>query len=230
MNINAGQTVEVYALRNDWAVQKGLQMAYQQYLKNTADERANLGKHTARWEDFRVDNGVAGASNTLLPTLHDTSLTSVILSGGEIELSGVVDATGTQKTFTWGTPGAAEYGILQEYDKSANAQRDPAVVTNDAPYVDIDSEVNEQTHDRLQTHGNDPPYDPNGVNATEPFVRIGTLGNGPAGEQRLSTGYFDAPCGIVILVGNSAGWNSDAMHFEVQRGEYKGVKAMSLLE
>ena len=71
MNINAGQTVEVYALRNDWAIQKGLQLAYKQYLHNTADERANLGTHTARWEDFRVEDGVGGSTNVMLPTLHD---------------------------------------------------------------------------------------------------------------------------------------------------------------
>ena len=227
-----GQQVEVYALRDDWAVHQGMKMAYRQYLKNTADERKNLGTHVARWEDFRVDDGVAATNNTLLPKLHDPTFTGsgAILSSGEFALSNVVDQSNTRRTFTWGTPGGGQYGILQEYDKSGNAQGDPSSLVADAPYVDIDSEVNEGTHDDLQGDGNLPPYDQGGVNAGTPWVKIATLGAGAAGQQRLSTGFFNAPCGLVVLVGNSATWNSDSMMFEVQKGQYKGVGGMSLLE
>jgi hypothetical protein len=228
----ATQNVEVFALRDDWAVHQGLKMAYQQYLKNTADERKNLGTQVARWEDFRVADGVAAVSNTLLPKLHDPTFTGTgsILSAGEFALSNVVDQANVKRTFTWGTPGGGSYGILQEYDKSGNAQGDPSAPTLDAPYVDIDSEVNEGTHDDLQADGNLPPYDQSGVNAGSPWVKIGTLGAGVAGQQRLSTGFFNAPCGLVVLVGNSNDWNSDEMMFEVQKGDYKGVGGKSLLE
>lgn len=223
--------VEVYALRDDWAVHQGLKMAYHQYLKNTEDERKNLGTDTARWEDFRCDDGVAGATNTMLPKLQDSSfITGSILTAGEFALSNVVDQANNRRTFTWGTPGAAEYGILQEYNKTGNAQNDPSIVVNDAPYVDIESDVNELTHDDLQTDGNAPPYDANGSNEGTPWVKVATLGAGSAGQQRLSTGFFNAPCGLVVLVGNSPTWNSDNVIFEVKKGDYKGVGGMSLLE
>ena len=228
----ATQTVEVYALRDDWAVHQGLKMAYEQYAKNTEDERQNLGKETARWEDFRCDDGVAAISNTLLPKLHDGTFTGTgsILSAGEFALSNVVDQANNRRTFTWGTPSATQYGILVEYNKTGNAQSDPSIVVNDAPYVDIESDVNELTHDDLQTDGNAPPYDANGSNESTPWVKVATLGAGAAGQQRLSTGFFNAPCGLVVLVGNSNDWNSDEMMFEVQKGQYKGVGGMSLLE
>ena len=226
------QTVEVYALRDDWAVHQGLKMAYEQYLKNTEDERKNLGNQVARWEDFRADDGVAAIKNTLLPKLHDSTFTGTgaILSAGEFALSNVVDQANVKRTFTWGTPGGGSYGILQEYDKSGNVDLDTSTPTLDAPYVDIDSEVNEATHDDLQADGNAPPYDRSGVNAGTPWVKIATLGASAAGAQRLSTGFFNAPCGLVVLVGSSNDWNSDAISFEVQKGQYKGVGGFSLLE
>lgn len=230
------QTVEVYALRDDWAVHQGLKMAYKQYLKNTEDERKALGKdQVARWEDFRVDAGVTGSFNDMFAKLHAPDFTTdIIMNAGEFELSTVVDSSDTRRTFTWGTPSATEYGILQEYDLAANAETSPTDTTGSTgervPYGEIDSENNELTSLDMQQHGDNPPYDRTGVNATSPWVKVATLGAGVAGQQRLSTGFFNAPCGLVVLVGNSAGWNSDNMMFEVQKGNYKGVGGMSLLE
>jgi hypothetical protein len=61
-------------------------------------------------------------------------------------------------------------------------------------------------------------------------VKVATLGQSAGGAQKLSTGYVNAPCGLVVLVGPSNDWNSDVIHFEVQKGNYKGVGGMSLLE
>jgi hypothetical protein len=221
-------TYEVYALRDDWAVQKGLQMAYKHYVRNTADERESLGKQVARWEDFRVNTGASG--NSLFATLRSPAAAESILTAGEFALANVVDSSNTQRTFTWGTPGAAQFGILQEYDKAGNAQGDPSSFTADGPYEEINSEVNAITMDDLQTDGNLPPYDQAGVNSGSPFVKVGQLGAGPGGDQRLSTGYFTAPCGIVIIVGPAADWNSGNLSFVCQSGDYKGVHAPSMLE
>jgi hypothetical protein len=227
------QTVEVYALRDDWAVHKGIQMAYQQYLKNTHDER-NVTSTTARWEDFRIDHGVA-VVNTLVPKLHDSAFASILQTEGEFELSTVIDSSNVEHTFTFGTaPSATEYGVLQEYDKAGNAPTTPdstsGVPGGRVPYGELDSEINENTALALEGNGNAPPYDQTGVNADSPWVKIATLGVGAAGAQRLSTGFFNAPCGLVVLVGNGASWNSDSMMFEVKAGQYKGVGGMSLLE
>jgi hypothetical protein len=227
-------SVEVYALRDDWAIHQGVKMAYQMYLKNTEDERKALGSNAvARWEDFRIADGVSAVHNELLAKLHDPTFTGTgtLMSAGEFDLSNVVDSSNTRRTFTFGTPGATEYGILQEYDKSANAQSTPADVTGvTGAYTELDSEINTQTSADLQADGNNPPYDRNGVAAGTPWVKVAELGSGAAGDQKLSTGFFNAPCGLVVLVGPSADWNSDQMRFEVKAGNYKGVGGQSLLE
>jgi hypothetical protein len=237
MTPNNTQNVEVYALRDDWGMHQAVQMAYDQYQKNTGDERKALsGDQVARWEDFRIEHGVDATVDTLLPKLHapDFTGTGTRLAAGEFEDSTVVDSTDTLRKFTFGTPSSTQYGILQEYDLKANATTTPTEATgssgNRVPYGEIDSENNELTSFALQSHGDNPPYDRTGVNAPTPWVKVATLGAGAAGQQRLSTGFFNAPCGLVVLVGNDNFWNSDAMMFEVQKGKYKGVGGMSLLE
>ena len=225
------QTVEVYALRDDWAVHQGIKLAYKAYTMNTSEEREMLNGKTARWEDFRVNDGVAG--NAMLPKLMSNNFIGAgqLLTGGQFNLSSVVDQGNNTMTFTWGASVAnTSYGILAEYNKTGNAQASPEGETLFAPYENLTTQVNEQTHLDLQRDGKEPPYDADGVNTATPFVKIATLGAGAAGQQKLSTGYFNAPCGIVVMVGSGASWNSDAMSFEVQKGDYKGVGGRSLLE
>ena len=75
-NDHVGQ-VQVFALRDDWAVQKAFQMAYQEYLDNTMQERENLSSNMiARWEDFRVRDGLTLAKNDARPILHTLLLRS----------------------------------------------------------------------------------------------------------------------------------------------------------
>ena len=226
----AGPAIEVFALRDDWAVQKAFQVAYKQYLKNTDDERKNLASgQVARWEDFRCRDGVTLAHNDARPVMHTPSGSDTVLNAGEFTFTQVVDASGTAKTFTWGAAAADRYSILAEYDKMGNAHVDPQSRPLDAPYVDIDSEVNEATHDELQSAGDAPPYDQNGVNSGFPWVRIAVLG-GTAGTQKLSSGFFTAPCGLVLLKGYGGATSSYEAELEVKTGDYKGVHAPSMLE
>jgi hypothetical protein len=220
---------EVYALRDDWAVQKAFQMAYDQYVKNVSDEKANMSKtQLARWADFKVATGATGA--LLLSKLHDPTGAASILTNGEFSLANVVDQAGTTRTFTWSpAPAATEYSILNEYDRAGDAQDTPDNLAAPGPYEDIDADTDAATYDHLEQDGNQPPYDRNTVNQASPFVRVATLG-AAAGVQRLSTGFFTAPCGIVLIVGPNASWNSDLMTMTVKSGDYKGVHAPSMLE
>lgn len=230
MDVGTTQTVEVYALRNDWAVHQGLKMAHAMYMHNTEDERKALsGTQRARWEDFRADAGLA-SSQALIPVLSSDGGADVLLTEGSFPLSTVTTTAQNEKTFTWGIASASEYSILQEYDKAGNAQSSPSSSTNDGPYANIKNEMDLTTLQNLQEDGALPPYDANGVNAGSPWVHVATLAVGAAGAQRLSTGFFDAPCGIVMCVGNNATWDSNALYFEVKRGDYKGVHAPSMLE
>jgi hypothetical protein len=222
--------ISVYALRDDWAVQKAFQMAYQHYLDNTMDERERMGgNQVARWEDFRVESGIV--ADTIVSALVDNGLAPVALTSGEFELANVVDAAGTNRTFTWGTPAGTQYGILQEYDKAADAQAQPSsfVLGTDGPYAGLESEIQAQTFENLERDGNLPPYDRAGVNALTPFVKIGELGS-TAGAQSLSTGFFTAPCGIVLIEGPTVGWNPVNLTMTVKQGDYKGVHAPSMIE
>jgi hypothetical protein len=79
----------------------------------------------------------------------------------------------------------------------------------------------------LQGAADNPPYDKNGVNAPTPWVKIAELG-ATGGAQRLSTGYFTAPCGFVVIYSTSG--NVGNLTFEVKSGDYKGVHAPSMIE
>lgn len=230
MDPTGSQNVEVFALRDDWAVQKSYQMAYQAYLENTKEERAALGTNQlARWSDFRVSTGVSGADSTN-PVMFDGAGAAVPLTAGEFDFAQVADDAGTLRSFTWGTGGASTYGILEEYDKVANASATPQSVTNDSPYAGLTAQFDTNVADELQEDGQFPPYDQTSVNGGSPFVKIGELGTSAGGVQRLSTGYFVAPCGIIVLRGVGAATNDQDICFEVKAGDYKGVHAPSMLE
>ena len=222
--------ISVFALRDDWAVQKAYQMAFQQYLENTKDERENLSANmVARWEDFRLRDGLTLSKNDASPVLHDPNGGDVVLTAGEFQLSTVVDGAGTTKTFTWGAAAGDRYSVLTEYDKMSSAHNEPDTRTTDAPYLDIDTNIDEVVHDNLQGNGDAPPYDQDGVNTGSPWVRIGVLGQ-TAGAQKLSTGFFTAPCGLVLLAGFSDTGSGYPVTVEVKSGDYKGVHAPSMVE
>jgi hypothetical protein len=232
LDVSSNANIEVFALRDDWAVQKSFQMAYKAYQENSADERSRLATgQVGRWEDFRVEAGTAGSVTDLVPVLSTASGVDVQLTTGEYVLSQVVDSAGAVKAFTWGATTAVRYGLLEEYDKYGDAQSTPDNITSDAPYLELNSEVNEATHDHLQTSGNNPPYDTEGVNAGSPFVKIANLGSGTSGTgaQKLSTGFFTAPCGLILITGMNAVDVPNVM-VEMKRGDYKGVHAPSMLE
>jgi hypothetical protein len=222
--------IEVYTLRDDWAVQKAYQMAYSQYLENTQEERQRLGdQQVARWEDFRVESGVESITDDVRAQYYNVSLGTDPLTAGEFELSRVVDGAGTERLFTWGSGTATRYSMLAEYDSHGNAQGSPNSAPSAGAYEDLTTEIDATTYDNLQADGNLPPYNQTSVDAQSPFTLVGVLQAGAAGVQKLSTGYFTAPCGFVILKGVGAA-EDDKLCFEVKAGDYKGVHAPTMLD
>lgn len=230
LNQNSAQTIGVFALRDDWAVQKAFQMAYKQYLENTSQERSKLSTdQIARWEDFRIADGLALGHDELFAALRDDNMGSIRLAAGEFALSNVVDASNVKRTFTWSpSPGGGEYSVLNEYEKSGRVDLNPATIEPDMAYADIDAMANDATADDLKGDGNAPPYDANTVNEGSPWVKVATLGT-TSGAQQLSTGFFTAPCGIVVLTGVDPDGD---LQYQVcyKSGDYKGVHAPSMLE
>ncbi len=231
IDANSSQTYNVYALSDSWMNERALKMAYAMYLENGEAERDRLKEsNIARWEDFRTVSGTnfqqVNPAQYGLPTL-----TPVQLATGEFDNTLVVDAAGVGKNFSWGTASGTRYSLLEEYDKAGNAQNSPSTSTGDMPYDDLMADDDAAMGQALQVRGNAPPYDATGVSADRTWVKIATLSAGAA--QRLSTGFFRAPCGFVII---TAGTNQDELvdvskfEWTAKAGDYKGVHAPSLLE
>ena len=225
-NADEGATVDVYALMDTWWTQKALQMAKMAWDESNAEEKEMLNGKVARWNDFRTFSGFTG-SGSLIPIQFGTSLGQVQFLAGEFDLAEVVDQAGVTRTFTWAnTPAANQYSILDEYDASGNTSSDPTTPAT-GPYSGLLPNLEAGAAAALQENGNLPPYSATGY-GDGIWVKVGTVHVGP-GRQRLSTGFFTAPCGLFMLAG--VGSLPDAeIQVEVKSGDYKGVRAPAMLE
>jgi hypothetical protein len=228
---------DVYALADTWYVQKAWQLARATYLKATADEREKMSRQQiARWEDFRVNAGVSTGAVNVVPYQYSETLAGAVNTDGEFDVSEITLADGTtQRTFTWGsTPSASEYAILQEYDKSGDTDLAPSTISAAKAYSGADDRVDESQMDDLASKGNAPPY--NATSFTDNvWVKIATLDNSDAanpsvagGHSRMSTGFFNAPCGLVVLVPSISSSLTGNVAMTVKAGQYKGVAAMNM--
>jgi len=226
---------EVWALTDTWYVQKAWQMARANYLRSSAAERGNMSpEYVARWEDFRVSAGIS-SSITVVPYQYSESLAGAVNTDGEFDLTEVTLADGsTQRTFTWGSsPSASEWSMLQEYDKSGNTDASPASVTADNAYQGSDGDLHETQADDLKNRGNLPPYNRTAF-TDKVWVKICTLDNSglanPASSStsRTSTGFFNAPCGLVVIKPSISHTLTADLRMTVKAGTYKGVAAMNM--
>ena len=230
-DFDAAQVVEVFTIRPTWANLKAYQFAYKQFLKNSEEERSP--GNDARWNDFRVKLGT-GTASLVSRVLEDLSSNEDLVPSGEYIYSEVHDSAGNQNHFTWvGSTGAGEYNIIDEYDLTANTDATPSSPIGTAAYDGLEDEVDDGQKDHLQNHGNLPPYSALSLD-NDCFTKVATLRSAGATAQRLSTGYFDAFCGFVLvrvttpIVVNP----TDPTQFilTAKAGDYKGVHAPSMLE
>jgi len=226
-----GDSIEVWALADSWAVQRAFEEAKAVFDLAYKNERENLSKEAqARWFDFRASSGVAG--NILYTTVanNPTGATSV-LTGGEFASSLVEDQAGVTRTFSWRsatTP--TQYSIPAEYDLAGNTNISPSSNTGSGPYADLQADSSAVEMLALQNRGDAPPYD--ATNFPGVWVKIATLQlSSSEGAQRLSTGYFDAPCGQVVLVMGGAVTSTsinNKVAVEFRAGDYKGLRAHNM--
>lgn len=228
-------TFHVYVLKDTWYIQKAWQAARAAYEKSMADERAHMGdKMAARWEDFRVSIGVNG-TNACSPYSYDhVTLAGALDTDGEFENSRVTLSDGvTQKFFSWGQGSASQYGILLEYDNVDNTQTN--VVSATGSYNDLDDETNEAAMDDLKVRGNNPPYNTSNFN-NDIWTKVAVLDRSILGQPgagaastKLSTGFFNAPCGLVIITTSLPNTTlTGELSLTVKAGDYKGVAAMNM--
>ena len=220
-------SLDVYALADTWMVQKALQMAKDAFDASNSEELEMLNGRVARWNDFRVAPGVSGLGSYQATTFLKGTLAATPYTVGEFNFSTVVDQTGSLRTFHWGNPTSAQYSIIEEYDASGNTNFDPTYPAT-GPYNGLLPGLEAGAAYALQQEGNKPPYDEQDIGQAI-WVKVGTLHLGP-GRQRISTGFFKAPCGMVIVDGAGVLGSNGNLSMEVKAGDYKGVKAPSMLE
>jgi len=228
-----GSTVEVWALMDTWYIQKAYEEAAMVFHRAYQNERENLTKGArARWFDFRINSGLATATVPDLYAATDgnprTSPPSAV-TAGEFDDSIVEDAVGGTRSFSWtvGTS-ATVYNVMTEYNLAGNTDSSPTTPTGAGPYDDLEADASAVEMQALQDRGNLPPYNANGFPSI--FVKIATLTVGNAGNQKISTGFFDAPCGLVYLKATGTNFDdlNNGINLTVQSGDYKGVKAHNM--
>ena len=231
LDADSTEKFAVYALADNWMNHRALKMAYEMYLENSEDERARLkGTALARWADFRVLSGTSGATKAL-PVQYNVAGIPSAFTAGDFENTLVVDSSGVARNFSWQSVGiSTRYSVLEEYDKAGNANQSPTTSTGDMPYDDLMADDDAVMAESLQSRGELPPYDATGVGASNPWVKIAQL-DASSQAQKLSTGFFDAPCGFVLVTPlGGLSDNLDDLSWEVKSGDYKGVHAPSMLE
>ena len=225
--------IHVYVLRDTWMLQKAYQMAKDAYDKNMSEERADISPtNMARWQDFRINLDPKSSGVTdLRPTVRATgTLGTSTLGNGEFIDTRVFKEDGTAMTFgLYGT--SVRWSIVEEYDKTADVDSMPANQVSGSdinPYGALDDDNQQAARDDLQNRGNAPPYDPNSLDGAKLFRRVATLGVG-AQSHKTSTGVFEAPLGIVVIVFEEPE-SVPHLELEVSTGDYKGVHGEKYIE
>lgn len=224
--------VEVFALQDNWDTQRAFALAKATYDDAYADElKHTKSANLARWRDFRCNDGVTGAVDLFPVTIDVSALTEGTNSNGEF-VNSAVDVGGTEKSFSWGVASASVLDIKNEWIQAGRTGADPNVISTNAPYEGVNSDAMSDIElGNLGGDGNNPPY---GATAeSDVFHRVGIMRyeNGPDGLQRLSTGYFDAPCGLfVIKVTGGVNLSAGTVVLTAQAGDYKGIAAHKMCQ
>lgn len=241
--------IGVYVLRNTWAVRKSIALAKHIYDKAVREERAVVGN--ARWHDYRITPSGSFA-NTEFRTLplaitsdaEYTALTEGSTADGEYQFSEVevTTSSGTeqQKGFSL-RPSSAfnSYSIFAEYQNMGPSTSESPVFNAVGGYdrATGTSFEDENVQDLLNK-GNLPPYNAGDLGLGSPWVKVGEIGRDAQGGMVTSTGFFEAPLGLVWLEGyqaiiadptSSTGetlpLSTQLCEVEVKMGDYKGVMA-----
>jgi hypothetical protein len=224
----------VYALANTWMLKKAWQAAFENYLNQTKEERSTFKGNLARWNDFRLTLGGAFASTgNLQAGLVEPSATETGLLTGEFLPSRIADDAGTTRFYgIGGSAGGTTFDILAEFDNLGQVDNTPSTATANVAYGATDSDLQDAEVTDVTNVGNAPPYASNDSHSSNPWRKVGVL-HSDTGGQRLTTGYFDAPFGIVVIVGaapHKLFSQGSELSVEVKAGDYKGVHSTAMFD
>ena len=214
--------IKVYALANSWHNKRAIQMAKQ--IHDTAMEEERAMTPGARWYDFRIDDN-SGAVDEMVHAAVTApgAAPAPATHPGEYAVSVIEDQAGNLKEFrVIGATSASGWNIFTEYDAMGNASRDPdTALPTGAGYDGADATIEGSNIEALNNRGDLPPYNNTNFPSAQ-FVQVGSLYRTAGGNQRLSTGFFDAPLGMVWIV-QSTPDATPLLEMEVKAGNYKGV-------
>lgn len=232
-NAQQGTVVTVWALADTWWVKKAYGLAFEMFEENSKEERAQLKGRVARWNDFRVDHGLAGTFNDFLPAGAENpsgAPTSFGIANSEYEMSEVTNAAGTAFTFRMVGSGGNTWNVIDQYDLTGNTDQLPTSVSGTVAYDGLTDELDSPQISHLSDDGNVPPYNRTNME-NYVWVKVGTLVASLNDTDKLSTGYFKAPAGLIAITkGTPFTTDETVINLEVKAGDYKGVAAPSYLE
>jgi len=237
--------IGVYVLRNTWAVRKALHMAKTVYNAAVKEERAVVGN--ARWQDFRIvtTGSWSGAGLSLPYALNGNAAEYRAISegpNGEYNQSQVAttNAVGveTLKDFTLEDAStASSYSVWEEFQNMGpRTQQSPQSASVGGYDRARGTDFEDANVAGLLGDGNQAPYNPEVLGLQTPWVKVGEIGRQSQGGMVTMTNYFEAPLGIVALVGaslNSATGiplpeRTQIIEVCVKEGDYKGVSAYDI--
>ena len=231
---HALQGVDVYVLRDSWDTHGAYKFAMENYYNAMREELA-LGKGAdTRWHDFRVkpdfqsDELIVSAAR---PNSATATMDLVKLPTGDYDYAEVVDAAGVQHSFVLSNASANEYSVLEQWGDRDRVQGDPASASTTMPYADLTEDADEANYDLIRGAGATPPYSTSVSSSAEyGWHKVATMKQDASGALKLSSGFFEAPLGYIVLVSTAFPGgvvSSDELPImcTVQTGDYKGVKA-----
>lgn len=216
----------VVTLANTWHVKRSIQTARDMHDQAMSDELAMAGR--SRWYDFRIFEGSAISAGQADLVIQAGATPQSIAEKpfvGEWFTTGITDAAGNSRQFTLSGPTtSASYNIFQEYDLLGNSDTTPVVTSTLGGYDGIEASIDSANVDKLLKNGNSPPYSDTDL-PDEVFVSRGKLfrQSNLSGVSRESTGFFDAPLGLVWIYMDSEITGHPSISLTVQGGSYKGV-------
>lgn len=236
VNAPAGTVVDVYAIVDNWSAMKAYQLAKKTFDHNVSEERAASGTMLARWNDFRVDHGLGTAwQKDMVPlgnNLETPGSTSTFgTANSQYLFTELTTDGGVTQTLRWSGTGANTYNIIDEYDALGNAQTTPSTPGTAQPYAEIEGELQDAAKTHVTQDGAQPPYNRNNFENSV-WVKIATLSVNASGQQKLSTGFFVAPAGLIAIESSVPldPSGSPILSLELKAGDYKGIHAPSYLE
>nr|AGA18351.1 hypothetical protein [uncultured marine virus] len=229
----------VTTLPDTWWARRAYEKAKQLWMDRVEHMKKEAGPESvARWNDFKVayddthETNFTSALKPMLVTDVTGSQTAMTAGNAEWAISELMDNDGNKNTFkmlgTSTTGSGSEFAIIDTYSHLLNINSPDPDGTGTAAEAYLDFASTDVGADSdLDDQGDYPPY--NEVDFPQLQVLQGQLtstcivgdSNAQSGIQRLSTGYFDAPLGLLRI---TPGANVELM-IEVQSGDYKGVEA-----